>query len=127
MQKDVGIACTGLQNTNTRWHPSHAHNHHNINSCKLQLAEISTTATYVAMVMWEWCRDIIATLHVYFVEQCHPYINHFKIIVLVSHDLFHDKRPVCPILRSHYSHIICVCLFVAIAAATAINRTLRIS
>ena len=23
--------------------------------CKLQLAEISTAATYVGMVMWDWC------------------------------------------------------------------------
>ena len=30
------------------------HNHPYISSCKLQL-EISTAATYVGMIMWEWC------------------------------------------------------------------------
>ena len=37
-----------------------SHNHPYISSCKLQLAEISTTATYVGMVMWEWCCVITA-------------------------------------------------------------------
>ena len=33
-----------------------------INSCKLQLSEISTAATYVGMFIWEWCCVITATL-----------------------------------------------------------------
>ena len=49
-----------------------------MSSCKLQLAEICTAATYyVGMVC-----VITATLYVYFVDQCHPYIwflrNHFN-------------------------------------------------
>ena len=42
--------------------------------CKLQLAEISTAASYVGMVMCEWRCVVTATLYVYFVDQCHPYI-----------------------------------------------------
>ena len=48
------------------------HNHPYISSCKLQIAEISTAATYVVMVMWEWCT---VTLYVYFVDHCYPYIR----------------------------------------------------
>ena len=50
------------------------HNHPYISSCKLQIAEIPTAATYVGMVMWEWCCVITVTLYVYFVDQCHHYI-----------------------------------------------------
>ena len=37
------------------------HNHPCISSCKLQFAEIFTAATYVGMVMWEWCCIITTT------------------------------------------------------------------
>ena len=41
----------------------------------LQLAEISIdAATCLGMAMWEWCCVITATLYVYFVDKCHPYI-----------------------------------------------------
>ena len=49
----------------------------------LQLAEISTAATYVGMVIWEWCCVIIASLYVYFVDQCLPYILFEIIFILV--------------------------------------------
>ena len=52
----------------------HSHPYIPVSSCKLQLAGISTAATYVGMVMWEWCCVITAILYVYFVDQCHPYI-----------------------------------------------------
>ena len=46
-----------------------AHNPPYISSCKLQLAEISTAATYVGMVMWEWCcGNCTATMYVHFVD-----------------------------------------------------------
>ena len=50
--------------------PQLPHNHQYISSCKLQLAEISTAATYVLMVMWNWWLPPC----VYFVDQRHPYI-----------------------------------------------------
>ena len=42
-----------------------------------ELAEIPTVATYLGMVMWEWCCVVTATLYVYLVDQCHPYIFWF--------------------------------------------------
>ena len=51
---------------------------------KLQL-EISTAATYVGMVMWEWCCVITATLYRYFVDQCHLYI----LLVLMKSFLYY--------------------------------------
>ena len=54
-------------------------NHLHINSCKLQLAEISTATIYVGMVMWEWCCVITAT---YFVSQCHFYASSFLYLIL---------------------------------------------
>ena len=70
---------TSLQDTHTKWQlvitqHQFPNNHPYISSCKLQLAEISTPATYIGMVIWEWCRVITGTLYVYFVDQCHPYI-----------------------------------------------------
>ena len=42
--------------------------------CKLQLAEVSSAATYVGMVICEWHCVITVTLYVYFVDQCHLHI-----------------------------------------------------
>ena len=38
------------------------------------MALVYKAATCVGMVMWEWCCVTAATLYVYFVDQCHPYI-----------------------------------------------------
>ena len=49
-------------------------NHPYISTCMLQPAQMSTAATYVGMVMWEWCCVIFTRLYVYFVDQCYHYI-----------------------------------------------------
>ena len=41
------------------------HSHSYISSCKLQLAKISITATYVEMAMWEWFCVVITTMYLY--------------------------------------------------------------
>ena len=51
------------------------HNHPYISSCKLQLSEVSSAVTYVGIVTCDWCCVIIATLYMYFVDQCHPQLH----------------------------------------------------
>ena len=52
------------------------HNHSYTSSCKLQLRLFFIcAATYLGMVMWEWCCVITATFYVYFVDQFHLYLN----------------------------------------------------
>ena len=52
---------------------SFPNNHPYISSCIKKICKLQLATTYVGMVMWEWC-VITATLYVYFVDQCHPYI-----------------------------------------------------
>ena len=63
------------------------HNHPYISSCKLQLAVISTAATYVGMVMWGWCCVITAPLYVYFVDQCHASLHSFDFYEIILYYL----------------------------------------
>ena len=53
---------------------SHITMHPYISSCKFQRAKISTSATYVGNVMWEWYCVITATLYVYFVDHAVPFL-----------------------------------------------------
>ena len=52
-------------------------------SRKLQLAEISTAATYVGMIMCEWRCVITATLYVYFVDHAVPFLHLFDFYEII--------------------------------------------